>query len=75
MHKVLSLAVALLACTLSASQAAEPARMSAPRWLVAEVAVCELDGRKVPHRSEVCREGTVRFCNARGSWEDTRKPC
>lgn len=73
MKSILTIA-ALFAATVPASaEVAAPSR--ALPWLLAEVAVCELDGSKLPHRTEICRRGTVWFCGAHGRWEDTRRPC
>lgn len=73
MAKAFILSAAIVAATMPASAATDRGR--APSWLVAEVAMCELDGRKVPHRTLLCRQGKVWICGARGSWEDTRKAC
>lgn len=68
---IMAAATALL-CTSATATPEYPRRTP---WLLAEVATCEIDGGKVPHRSLLCRQGTQWVCNSRGSWEDTRKPC
>lgn len=70
----------LLKLTLAAALAlvaapTMPQAPSAPSWLVAQVAYCDLDGRKVPTETRYCREGRVWECSKSGTWINTNKPC
>lgn len=73
---------------LALAQAAEPGLQHAPRGagagqgiplLLAQSerarATCKDDEKAMPRGSTVCRMGKLLRCDARGTWEDTRKPC
>ncbi len=73
--------IALLAALLAAAFAL-PSQARAPEqrgWLVLAqsdgLATCDLDGRKVPQGTRMCREGYVTVCNRSGRWERTSKAC
>ena len=74
-------AIAALAVALALggpANAAQEAPKPAP-WLVAQsdrkMPTCQIDAREVPVGATTCREGRTHVCTARGTWEDTRKPC
>ena len=62
---------------LAAIAPAQPLRAEAqsPRWLVAQIASCDLDGRRVPAGANYCREGRLWVCSGSGTWTNTNKPC
>lgn len=73
---------------LAPAQAADPALQNAPRaagaghglpLLLAQSerarVTCKDDEKEMPRGSTVCRMGKLLRCGARGTWEDTRKPC
>ena len=66
----LVLAFALLAVAAPSSPQTAPAP-----WLVAQIASCEVDGRKVPTEAYYCREGRLWVCTTNGTWTNTNKPC
>ncbi len=77
MKSKIAILAALLATALALpSQARAPDQPAA--WLLLAqggLATCELDGRKVPQGTMLCREGYVHVCNRSGSWERTAKAC
>lgn len=73
--------IALLAALLAAVFAL-PSQARAPEqgkgWLLLAQsggASCELDGRRVPQGTRMCREGYVAVCNRGGRWESTSTRC
>lgn len=72
--KVLKLTLAA-ALSLSAAPTLPQAASATPSWLVAQVAYCDLDGRKVPNETTFCREGRLWVCSTSGTWSNTNKPC
>ena len=76
MTSKITILAALLAVALALpSQARAPDRPAA--WLLlaqGDYPTCELDGRKVPQGTRLCREGYVHVCG-RGYWEKTGKAC
>lgn len=38
-------------------------------------ATCELDGRRVPPGTRICRDSQQLTCSVRGRWERTGKAC
>ena len=73
--------IALLAALLAAVLAL-PSQARAPEqrgWLLLAQsdgqASCELDGRRVPKGTSMCRDGYESVCNRAGRWERTSKRC
>ena len=77
MTSKITLLAAMLAAVLALpSQARAPEQQG---WLLIAQsdgrARCELDERKVPQGTIMCREGYVTVCNRAGRWESTGKRC
>lgn len=74
--KITLLAAMLAAALALPSQARAPEKQG---WLLLAQsdgqARCELDERKVPQGTTLCREGYVNVCNRAGRWERTGKRC
>jgi hypothetical protein len=51
------------------------AEVQAPRWLVAQIASCNLEGRQVPAGANFCKKGFLWVCSGSGTWTNTNKPC
>lgn len=73
--------IALLAALIAAAFAL-PLQARAPEqrgWLLLAQsdgqATCELDGRRVPQGTRLCRDGYMTVCNRSGRWERTGKRC
>ena len=74
MNKTIKLIAAIAA--LSAIAPVQSLRAEAPaRWLVAQIASCNLDGRQVPAGANFCKEGRLWICSGSGTWTNTNKPC
>jgi hypothetical protein len=72
----------VLFAALLAAVFALPSQARAPEqrgWLLLAQsdgqATCDLDGRRVPQGSSMCRDGYVSTCNRSGRWERTSKRC
>ena len=73
--------IALLAALLAAVFAL-PSQARAPEqrgWLLLAQsdgqATCELEGRRVPRGTIMCRDGFVSTCTRSGRWERTSRHC
>jgi len=74
--KIVLLAALLAAAFALPSQARAPEQRG---WLLLAQsdgqATCEMEGRRVPQGTRLCREGYVTVCNRSGRWERTGKTC
>jgi len=70
--------VALLAAALALPTLAAAPEHQTGWLLLAQTegrATCELDGRKVPQGTTLCRDGYVSTCSRSGRWEKSGKAC
>jgi hypothetical protein len=74
--KAIKLIAALAAlAAIAPAQTLRAEAQQPPRWLVAQNATCDLDGRRVPVGTRYCREGYTWVCGGGGNWNNTNKPC